>query len=301
MFTQNDVRKHMKEGDEIFAKVYIVSGKDRYSLDYRFVDQRTGEDLDPHNEQRDVLEKTANNGDGAGSGDKHGDRHLDLPPLNRVFFARVFSITIFGCFVELIDRATGSVLEYKHGLLPRGKTLVRGARGFNDTLTAESRIEDSYRKGDELYVKVVDVQGEKYNVDMRYVDQKTGEDLDPMNDHSNDKAFLGSGGGPPNRTERAGVDRTRRYTDGGFERRRPARATSRSRSRSVRRNRHDRDDEDVIKRPGYRRPRSRSPARVGRSRSIDRRRHESSPPRKGFSFYSNEKKDNGDVIQRRRY
>ena len=98
MFTADDVRKHMKEGEEIYAKVYI-SLANKYSLDYRYVNQATGEDLDPRDEQRDRLERKE------AEDDRHGDKLLDLPPVNRVFPARVHSITKFGCFVELLKSA----------------------------------------------------------------------------------------------------------------------------------------------------------------------------------------------------
>jgi hypothetical protein len=63
------------------------------------MNQATGEDLDPRDEQRDRLERKE------AEDDRHGDKLLDLPPVNRVFPARVHSITKFGCFVELLKSA----------------------------------------------------------------------------------------------------------------------------------------------------------------------------------------------------
>jgi predicted RNA-binding protein with RPS1 domain len=259
MFTPDDVRKHMKEGDEIFAKVYI-SLPNKYSLDFRFINQANGEDLDPNDDQRDKLERKE------ADDDKHGDRLLDLPNVNQVFSARIHSITKFGAFVELLTSG-GDKTEFKHGLLPKGKTLVRNGRG--EVLTMSSRVEDSYKVGDELFVKVVEIQTDKgkYNVDMRYVDQTTGDDLDPNHNHSSDKT--------------AGVVK-RRSDEYPSER---SRRTSRSRSRSI-----------VLRR------REPSRDRRERSRSIQRRHDTRRSSSGGFSFYGNAGRDSnrGDEGRNRR-
>jgi len=296
MYTQNDIRKNMKEGDEIYAKVYLVR-EDKYSLDYRFVDQETGEDLDPKNERRDALENAAE------ERDKYGDRNFTVPPVNEIFAARIHSTTVFGCFVDLVD-SDGKSLAFKHGLLPRGKTLVRNPRDKNDVLTTESRIEDHYRAGDPLFVKVVDVQGQKYNCDMRYVDQITGKDLDPSNEHSNEKTF---GNARKSRDNSPVSNRRYRSPAGGRRQSRSPvsrrdrdrspdapRAAHRGRDRSPPVNRRDRSPRGRSYSPERRRYRSRSPD--------DRRRRDRSPEeKKGFSFYSTENSTNGgDVVRRRR-
>ena len=275
MFTPDDVRKHMKEGDEIFAKVYI-SLPNKYSLDFRFVNQATGQDLDPMDTQRDALENREE------SQDKHGDRSLELPPVNKVFYARIHSITKFGCFVELLNDR-GDKAGYKHGLLPKGKTFVRRDQKSSEVMTPTTRIEDSYQVGDEMFVKVVEIQTDKgkYNVDMRYVDQKNGEDLDPSNTHSSDKT--------------AGIT-SKRAGD-----HRSSRRSSRSRSRSIQRRHRSYTPE--------RRERSRSVRRSYRDdRRDDRRDSRAEPVSGGFSFYGSSRKDEGrrrerspsEVIIRRR-
>ena len=290
MFTPDDVRKHMREGDEIFAKVYI-SLPNKYSLDYRFVNQATGEDLDPNDEQRDRLERKE------ADEDPHGDKMLELPPVNKVFEARIHSITKFGCFVELLKN-DGEKTGFKHGLLPRGKTFVRnGASG--ECMTPTTRIEDSYKVGDRLWIKVVEIQADKgkYNVDMRYVDQKNGEDLDPSHIHSGDKtmgvvARRDERSRPSSRRSSRSRSRSvirRRREDGGRDRRDRSRERSRERSRSIRRYRDNDRNGDYNRRHD--------------ARSDDRdRKRESSKQETGFSFYGNSRRERSpsDIVRRRR-
>jgi predicted RNA-binding protein with RPS1 domain len=276
MFTPDDVRKHMKEGDEIFAKVYI-SLPNKYSLDFRFMNQANGEDLDPNDDKRDQLERKE------AVEDKHGDRLLDLPKENQVFSARIHSITKFGSFVELLTNS-GEKTGFKHGLLPKGKTLDRnGVKG--EVLGLSARVEDSYSVGDELFVKVVEIQSDKgkYNVDMRYVDQTTGEDLDPKHAHSSDK----TAGIVKRRIEEFPEERSRRSSR--------SRSRRRDSSRDRRESRYGREDDDP---------------RRERSRSIPRRRDDDRQDRRqsnsgGFSFYGNttqsrRERSPSDIIRRRR-
>ena len=204
----NDIRKTLKEDDEIWAKVLSVH-PGKYALDIRFIDQATGEDQDPTNEQRDVLEAAYDN---TGSNDKFGDRMKALPPLNQVFEATVKSHTKFGSFVSINN-------DFKDGLLPKKKVSL-------DESKCET-FEQWLAPGEKVWIKVVEVQPDrgKYNVDMRYVDQQTGVDLDPSHERSTERIFA-----------------TERRFEGRKRDRSLSRKRSLSRRRSVSRDRVQRRD-----------------------------------------------------------
>ncbi len=234
LFTANDVRKRFSEGQQIFAKVLKVeTGK--VVLDYRFVDQDTGTDTDPHNWRRAELD-----GDKNGGTDKFGDAKKGLPELHSVHEGTVHSLTKFGAFLTL-----GDGNRFKHGLLPSTKM-----------------TRQNLRIGDTLHVKVVEVLDGKFNLDMRYVDQRSGADLDPQNIHSNEK-IVNSNVVKENRNRSRSTSVIRRHR--------------RSRSRSA---------ESIVRRPRH------------RSRSRDNRRTRSP---KGRSFYGTGAKrtQSPDIIRRR--
>jgi ribosomal protein S1 len=208
LFTANDVRKRVAEGQSVFAKV-LKADKGKVVLDFRFVDQTDGFDRDRHDEKRTELdgEKVRT--------DKFGDAQKDMPEVNKVYSGTVHSLMKFGCFVAIGDK-------FKHGLLPTPKS------------TKNLRI------GDPLFVKVVEVLSGKYNVDMRYVDQETGEDLDTKNIHSSEKIL---------------AERRRSRSPRRDHSRSPRRERSRSPRRERSRTRRDRSSSVIVRR---RRDRSRS-------------------------------------------
>lgn len=155
------LRDGLKVNDAVFAKVIHVS-EDFYTLDTAFVNQRDGTDEDPDDQRRQPLAQHL-------VGDDQKDAHKQegsLPQLNHVYSAVVkYTKAGVGAFVEIEQ------FRPVDGLVPFGK-LVSGV-GVTDP----------------VFVKVVQVIPEKakYNCDTRYVDQTSGEDLDPIHSHSNEK------------------------------------------------------------------------------------------------------------------
>jgi predicted RNA-binding protein with RPS1 domain len=186
----------LQKGKPVYAKVVSLK-PDQYLLDTRYVNQTTGADEDPDDEHRTVPPKQ-----------KTSD---SFPKVNGVYWGKLERISRFGYFVSLRD-----MRSCEAGLLPMGK--VKGHVGI----------------GDEVCVKVVETIKRKFNCDMRYVDQKTGEDLDPKNSHSREK-----------------VTAAGHLFDEGVDRHRP------SRSRETRRREEiviprKRDEQPVISRDKYR-------------------------------------------------
>merc|ERR1719161_1507226 len=67
--------------------------------------------------------------------------------------------------------------------IPEMGTVHRGTVASIQSFGCFVRIEDVLEKGEKIWVKVCNVKEEegKYSVDMRYVSQKDGKDLDPNN------------------------------------------------------------------------------------------------------------------------
>lgn len=91
-----------------------------------------------------------------------------VPVLNSVHSGTVVSVQDFGAFVQL---GTGDT--YKDGLLH-----ISCLAGFRP-----ERVDEVVDVGAKVWVKVSEVKHEegKYSLDMRYVHQKDGKDLDPHN------------------------------------------------------------------------------------------------------------------------
>ena len=161
-----EARKILKENEAIYAKVVLVN-PGRYSLDIRFVDQEEGTDLDPDNERRIQLEPGIANGVccdlPAAAQVVTGDNQQERLEVNKVMKAVIIKELKYGVFVKVGNHT---------GLLPQAK--------IGKTCSG--------RFGEKLFVKIVEVQGNgKFNCDARYVDQRTGGDLDPGHQHTNEK------------------------------------------------------------------------------------------------------------------
>lgn len=152
--------------------------------------RRGGGGRDGHDDRRRSRsrgEGRAAGGKGGGKGGKSQIRRSsgrELPKLNSVHKGSVVSIQSYGAFVKLGD---GS--QYKDGLLHVSR------------ISASGRIEavsDVLAEGDGIWVKVCEVNedAQKYSVDMRYVRQKDGEDLDPNNTQADSRGAKGGGKGP---------------------------------------------------------------------------------------------------------
>jgi len=101
-----------------------------------------------------------------GQGAKRGTG-TKLPKLLSIHHGIVLSIHPFGAFIQLGDGNT-----YKEGLLP-----ISGLTG-----TRIERVEEVLSDRAKVWVKCVDVRPEegKYSLDMRYVSQRDGTDLDRL-------------------------------------------------------------------------------------------------------------------------
>ncbi|TEB19969.1 hypothetical protein C9890_0125 [Perkinsus sp. BL_2016] len=162
---ESEARKILKENEAIYAKVVLVN-PGRYSLDIRFVDQEEGTDLDPDNERRIQLEPGIANGvccDLPAAAQVVTDNHQEKLEINKVVKAVIIKELKYGVFVKVGNHT---------GLLPQAKIGKTSSGRF----------------GEKLFVKIAEVQGNgKFNCDARYVDQRTGGDLDPDHTHTNEK------------------------------------------------------------------------------------------------------------------
>lgn len=236
----------LSKGQTIFAKVVLVSDS-KYALDMRFVDQTTGRDTDPDNEERIRLEPAIASGKFTDylltpSNPRADDEDGCDVLRNKIYKATVFKKLAYGYFVSL----EGAI---HRGLLPSGKC------------TGELKV------GDSLYLKVVEILTKaKFNCDMRYVDQKNGKDLDPSNKHSSDRL-----GGP--REEKSSESRPTGRRRHDSESPRVKRRKDRSESASpIRRRRDDVSESPAIKRRTGRDAHSPAIRRNDRSESPIKRR-----------------------------
>lgn len=152
--------------------------------------ERRGGGGGSHEDRRRSRSRSRDKGKGKakGKGDGKGKQRTsgrELPKLNSVHKSSVVSIQSYGAFVRLGDGST-----YKDGLLHVSR------------ISASGRIEavaDILSEGDAIWVKVCEVNddAQKFSVDMRYVRQKDGEDLDPNNTSAEmGKGAKGGGKGP---------------------------------------------------------------------------------------------------------
>ena len=87
---------------------------------------------------------------------------LDAPELYAVYRGKVSGVMEYGCFVELT------------GFRRKAEGLVHLS---NITRARAGSAKDVVTKGQECWVKVISVSGQKLGMSMRDVDQATGEDL----------------------------------------------------------------------------------------------------------------------------
>merc|ERR1712048_987975 len=107
---------------------------------------------------------------------------MGLPKLYSIHKGTVVSIRDYGAFVRLGD---GS--EYKDGLLHVSRVSASGR---------VDKVDDVVSQDETVYVKVVEIKEEegKYSLDMRFVNQTTGEDKDPNNVQVDAGGGKGKGG-----------------------------------------------------------------------------------------------------------
>jgi len=196
-------------GSAVWAKVVRMREDERrrgewlVSLDASVVDQETGIDLDPIGAKMDAKKFVDRRGDRRDglrfSGDgRDGDRERDGPPvshpeLHKVYKARVARIKAVGVFVD--------IKGFRRGGLVHRTQISQYLDVPRDTEDEEKEaiISGIVAEGDEVYVKVVDVEKvdgapPRVSLSMKSVDQGNGEDLDP-NNLSYDPPFRGGGRG----------------------------------------------------------------------------------------------------------
>ncbi|KAH7843417.1 hypothetical protein Vadar_016393 [Vaccinium darrowii] len=124
-----------------------------------------------------------------------GRNQLGEAELYQVYKGRVSRVMDTGCFVQL-NHVTG-----KEGLVHVSQMATRRIANANDVV----------KHGQEVYVKVISIPGQKLSLSMRDVDQNTGKDLHPLSKRSNDDAFRtnpserANNGGPLTRTGLSGI------------------------------------------------------------------------------------------------
>lgn len=98
--------------------------------------------------------------------DRRGRSPPREPEIHGIYRGRVSKVVEFGCFVDLVEFRS------------RVEGLVHVSNISASSRKAHAR--DMVARGDKVWVKVVSISGNRISLSMRDVDQKTGEDLLPM-------------------------------------------------------------------------------------------------------------------------
>lgn len=116
----------------------------------------------------DAWRDSVKGGQAFGRGGRPRTTGTEMPGLHTIHRGTVVSIQPFGCFLQL-----GSGDVYKDGLLHISNISASNSR--------PERVEDLLHDGQQVWVKVTEIKAEelKYGLDMRFVDQSDGTDLDP--------------------------------------------------------------------------------------------------------------------------
>lgn len=148
-------------------------GDDRYD-DRRVKDRRRRDRYEDEEEDEDE-ERQRRNG-------RHESDEPEL--LTRVYKGKVSKVLSMGCFVQLQD------FRGKEGLVHVSEMANRRIADPKDVV----------KRGQEVYVKVISVSGQKLSLSMKDVDQDTGKDLLPLKKSSRDDTLRAnpSGGGVGN-------------------------------------------------------------------------------------------------------
>ena len=196
-----DAVKHSLEyffpaGHVVYGKVTSIRGDGKVSLDAAAACQETGKDLDP------TGARNARKRDRGGAGDGEDGRPRfgggggggGAPEVGRVYKATVRVVKPIGAFVDIDGFRRG-------GLVHRSQIsqYLDVPRDTDDDAKI-AIISGVLGIGDPAYVKVMDVERSengrdvRVSLSMKYVDQGTGEDMDP-NNLNYDPPFRGGGGG----------------------------------------------------------------------------------------------------------
>ena len=206
-----DAVKHSLEyffpiGHAVYGKVTSIRGDGKVSLDARATCQETGRDLDPDGARTAARRRDRGGGDGDGDGRPRfggggggggpggGYGGGGAPEVGRVYKATVRSVKPVGAFVDIEGFRRGGLVHRSQ--ISQYLDVPRDA----DDEAKVGIISGVLGVGDAAYVKVMDVEKSengrdvRVSLSMKYVDQGTGEDMDP-NNLNYDPPFRGGGGG----------------------------------------------------------------------------------------------------------
>ena len=138
-----------------------VDGRRHDDRDRRGHDSRNGRDGSRERRRSSLDDRSTRYGRGRSP---PRDSSIDRPELNHVYRGRVKNVTDFGCFVEL------------QGFPSRVEGLVHTS---NISATRRGSAKDLVSRGDQVWVKVISISGQRIGLSMRDVDQQTGRDLFP--------------------------------------------------------------------------------------------------------------------------
>jgi len=143
-------------GEELLVKVIKIDDQGKIGVSLRDVDQATGQDLDP----------THSHAGGSGGGGGGGGASNEPPPLYSIHRGSVAKVESFGAFISIAGYR-------KHGLVH-----ISHLASFK-----VDSVEKAVGVGESVWVKVIKVEegGSKVGMSMKYVDQTSGQDLDPQN------------------------------------------------------------------------------------------------------------------------
>lgn len=125
--------------------------------------------------------------------ERNNGRHMgDEPELYQVYKGRVSRVMESGCFVQLNE------FRGKEGLVHVSQMATRRITNAKDVV----------KRDQEVYVKVISMNGQKLSLSMRDVDQNSGKDLLPLKKSGEDdglRANPNSNGGPVTKTGLSGI------------------------------------------------------------------------------------------------
>ncbi|KAL8137387.1 hypothetical protein V2J09_003388 [Rumex salicifolius] len=134
--------------------------------------------------------------------DRRGDSskrksYTTEPELYEIYKGRVSRVMDVGAFVQLDD------FKGKEGLVHVSQMATRRI----------VKAGDFVKRGQEVYVKVISISGQKLSLSIRDVDQNTGRDLQPLKKSSDNDAFRSNPSGSNGATTRIGLSGIRIVED----------------------------------------------------------------------------------------
>ncbi|KNA05186.1 hypothetical protein SOVF_192680 [Spinacia oleracea] len=161
-----------REGDAGRRGRYDNSDRYRERDDDRYDDRRVKEDRvvedrrrrDRYEDGDDVEEEVRRGGDNYQKRNEKQQQSDEIELLTRVYKGKVSKVMSMGCFVQLQD------FRGKEGLVHVSEIANRRIADPKDVV----------KRGQDVYVKVISVSGQKLSFSMKDVDQDSGKDLLPL-------------------------------------------------------------------------------------------------------------------------